>query len=69
MMIWSTTFSIIEIGIARPMPANCPCPSALPRPEPVAIAVLMPTTKPLVSVSGPPELPGLIAASVWMKFS
>ena len=31
------------------------------------IAVLMPTTFPSRSTSGPPELPGLIAASVWMK--
>ena len=63
----STTLSIIDTGIARPMPANWPCPSALPLP--VAIAVVMPTTKPRVSVSGPPELPGFTAASVWMKFS
>ena len=30
------------------------------------IAVLMPITAPVESTSGPPELPGLIAASVWM---
>ena len=30
------------------------------------IAVLMPTTSPLMLSSGPPELPKLIAASVWM---
>ena len=29
-------------------------------------AVLMPTTCPHVSTSGPPELPGLMAASVWI---
>ena len=29
-----------------------------------AIAVLMPTTSPSAFTSGPPELPGLIAASV-----
>ena len=41
---------------------------AKPMPEPsVATAVLMPTTAPLASTSGPPELPGLIAASVWMR--
>src|SRR5207244_2533512 len=39
-------------------------PCALPR-----MAVLMPTTSPLMLISGPPELPKLIAASVWMKFS
>ena len=33
------------------------------------IAVLMPTSWPRRSTSAPPELPGLIAASVWMKFS
>ena len=32
-----------------------------------AMAVLMPTTLPSASSSGPPELPGLIAASVWMR--
>ena len=31
------------------------------------IAVLMPTSWPLMLISAPPELPGLIAASVWMK--
>src|SRR5205807_337056 len=33
------------------------------------IAVLMPIRLPAASTSAPPELPGLIAASVWMKFS
>ena len=33
------------------------------------IAVLIPTTSPARLSSGPPELPGLIAASVWMKSS
>ena len=33
------------------------------------IAVLIPITSPLTLISGPPELPKLIAASVWMKFS
>jgi hypothetical protein len=31
------------------------------------IAVLMPTSRPFMSTSAPPELPGLMAASVWMK--
>ncbi len=66
-MTCSTTAVICDMGIARPMPANCPCPMVLPRP--VAIAVFMPITRPWASVSGPPELPGLIAASTWMKFS
>ena len=32
------------------------------------MAVLMPTRWPAASTSAPPELPGLMAASVWMKF-
>ncbi|MDF2708852.1 MAG: hypothetical protein K0R62_4504 [Nonomuraea muscovyensis] len=32
----------------------------------VAMAELTPTTSPLPLTSGPPELPGLMAASVWM---
>ena len=33
------------------------------------IAVLMPTTSPSALTSGPPELPGLMAASVWIRWS
>ena len=33
------------------------------------IAVLIPITSPARFSSGPPELPGLMAASVWMKSS
>src|SRR5476649_1283939 len=33
------------------------------------MAVLMPTTSPAVETSGPPELPGLSAASVWITSS
>jgi hypothetical protein len=33
------------------------------------MAVLIATTLPWVLIKAPPELPGLIAASVWMKFS
>ena len=33
------------------------------------MAVLMPTTSPSALTSGPPELPGLMAASVWMRCS
>ena len=36
---------------------------------PQLMAVAMPMTRPCRSSSGPPELPKLIAASVWMKFS
>ena len=48
------------IGIEKPMPS-------LP-PEALAMAVLRPTTSPRRFTSGPPLLPGLMAASVWMKF-
>ena len=46
----------MSIGIANPIPLLL-----------LAIAVLMPTTLPSASSSGPPELPGLIAASVWIR--
>ena len=46
----------MSIGMAKPIPLL-----------PDAIAVLMPMTLPSASSSGPPELPGLIAASVWMR--
>ena len=49
------------VGIAKPMPIEPPLREK--------IAVLMPTSLPFESTSAPPELPGLIAASVWMKFS
>ncbi len=46
------------IGVAKPIP----CP-------PWMIAVLIPTTSPFRLKRGPPEFPGLIDASVWMKSS
>ena len=54
----------VSIGTAKPMPTL----PLLPLP-PVAICELMPITRPAASISGPPELPGLIAASVWMTSS
>ena len=36
-------------------------------PERLKMAVLMPISRPSMSTSAPPELPGLMAASVWMK--
>ncbi len=45
--------------MAKPMPCEPP--------ELEKIAVLMPTTRPAMSTSAPPELPGLMAASVWMN--
>jgi hypothetical protein len=46
-------------GMAKPIPTEPP--------ERVKIAVLMPINSPLRLTNAPPELPGLIAASVWMK--
>src|SRR5262249_28962790 len=54
----TTTFTILA-GMAKPMPCEPP--------EREKIAVLTPTRRPLRSTSAPPELPGLMAASVWMK--
>ncbi len=47
------------VGMAKPMPTEPP--------DCEKIAVLMPTRRPSRSTSAPPELPGLMAASVWMK--
>ena len=52
--------SILFDGMAKPMFWACEVPSAL-----AATAVFMPMTCPELSTSGPPELPGLMAASVW----
>ena len=49
----------VLIGTAKPIPTE-------PWPPPVAIWLLMPITWPRAFSSGPPELPGLIEASVWM---
>ena len=53
---WAMIGRAMSIGIAKPMPLLF-----------WAMAVLMPMTLPPASSSGPPELPGLIAASVWMR--
>jgi hypothetical protein len=45
-------------GMAKPMPALAPLG--------LAICVLTPISRPAESSSGPPELPGLMAASVWI---
>ena len=58
-----TTWRTVFDGTAKPMPT-------LPREAPpVAICELTPITRPSSSSSGPPELPGLIGASVWMTES
>ena len=55
-------------GIANPTPMFplCDCDPGAPEAT-VAIALLMPMTSPAPLTSAPPELPGLIAASVWMR--
>lgn len=62
---WSISCFITDdtmaMGTAKPMPT-------LP-PAGAMIAVLMPTSLPSVVTSAPPELPGLVEASVWMKSS
>src|SRR6185312_12098310 len=50
-----------SIGSAKPMPAKVREPLGL------TMAVTIPTTSPSASTSGPPELPGLAAASNWMR--
>ena len=50
-------------GMAKPMPT---LPPSAPLELPVWICELTPMTLPLASSSGPPELPGFSAASVWM---
>ena len=57
-MSWGTTRAIVSMGTAKPMPAEAP--------EGLRMEVFMPISRPLESSSGPPELPGLMAASVWM---
>jgi hypothetical protein len=49
------------LGTENPMPWYPPLWLKMP--------VLMPTSSPRVLINAPPELPGLIAASVWMKSS
>ncbi len=53
-----TTRLTESIGMAKPMPALVP--------DGERIAVLTPITRPAESSSGPPEFPGLMAASVWI---
>ena len=54
-----------SIGIANPSPIEPACAPAEDWPR-LAIDELMPMTWPSASTSGPPELPGLTAASVWI---
>ena len=54
----STVLFTVSTGIAKPIPMK---PPLLPK-----IAVLIPINLPCESSSGPPDDPGLIAASCWM---
>ena len=54
----------VLIGMAKPMPM-LPCWPVFP----VEICEVTPITRPAASISGPPELPWLIAASVWIAWS
>ena len=54
------------IGIAKPTPMLPPLSLPAPADPRVAMAELTPMTSPSRSTSGPPELPGLMAASVWI---
>ncbi len=56
---WLYTEMAVVEGNAKPTPSKPLLP--------VYIAVFMPITSPAMFTSGPPELPGLMAASVWMK--
>ena len=51
-MICGTTRLISSTGMAKPMPAEVP--------DGLKMAVFMPISRPALSSSGPPELPGLI---------
>ena len=55
-----TTRTTVSIGMAKPMPR-------LP-PLVLKMNVLIPITWPSALTSGPPLLPGLMAASVWIMF-
>ena len=57
-MISSATRTARSIGMAKPSPTEPPLL--------LKIEELTPTTSPSALVSGPPELPGLMAASVWI---
>ena len=65
-VIWLTIGSTSSIGIAKPRPIEPPESPVTLLLLAVRIEELMPTTRPDRSTSGPPELPGLMAASVWI---
>ncbi len=58
MRSWFSERRTASTGTAKPTP--------LPLPFALSICELMPSTRPSASSSGPPELPWLTAASVWI---
>ena len=60
----TTDLTVLD-GIAKPMPVLPPAEPSAPE-ELDSICELTPMTSPAVFSSGPPELPGFSAASVWM---
>ncbi len=54
----SMVFFALSMGMANPRPTLPPLGAA--------IQVFTPITRPRMSTSAPPELPWLMAASVWM---
>jgi len=54
-------FAALSMVTANPIPMNTRCSVGF------RMAVTMPTTSPSAFTSGPPELPGLAAASNWMR--
>ena len=63
-MIVLATFRSSLPGVAKPMPELEPSPPTVVLL--VSIWSLRPSTSPSALSSGPPELPGLIGASVWI---
>src|SRR5436190_1212715 len=64
---WPEAASCVRTGLARLMGIAKPIPTEPPDRE--TIAALIPTAWPWALMSGPPLLPGLMDASVWMKSS
>ena len=58
-MIASAVFLTVLTGMANPMPSEPP--------DEEAMTAFMPISLALPSHSAPPELPGLMGASVWMR--
>ena len=66
---WSAMRLAWSTGIAKPSPIDPALASGPALSPSVAIAEFTPISSPFMFTSAPPELPGLIAASVWMASS